>query len=589
MTTKYFIKQLLVASALLFSLSSTTSVFAQEEDDKKKKSGKKFNIGERIGKLAGDVLTAKTAELEVAVAKPIYYCGVFPMSVGTTAAKMMPENTVEGDYLVSVSFFKNEGAGLYKIKGDILLNGQPMEYVGVGSYLARSADPYPENPKIEVKTETGDQASFVLSPVPAIKLLKVNGEETLPVLDVAEDLEIEIFNPAGAEKTRIKVSLLTDVMGVRTFNHFADFESGATGVRKIKIPKQALANPEVAGQMGAGNFNKGENLLLVERMFVTENDKLGPEQKKGQLHSAELMSVSCASMPVIVKGKAEGGLNLSLKVTGNTGSAGFDFYKPNATTGIPLSQASSFGLTSFTLDGKTFKEESFSSSSTGYGVGGTTVTRTTVTTYTYEFPQLPDEYWDYIMETLYTRTTKLLKDKYKIGFVPVETVTGLPQYSTLFKSEEANTKYVIKKNYKNTLRSSPQSLSEILGAVSSNTTSNVPVVNMMKEINVDGLVSMSLKLTVGGNKDDKVVLSPELRISIIGRDENNNSKQGTYLNGVITAQGTPFNSDAIKKDKNALVTACSIPQLMEALDKALAILKVKEAELGYDAIWSIGK
>ncbi len=58
---------------------------------------------------------------------------------------------------------------------------------------------------------------------------------------------------------------------------------------------------------------------------------------------------------------------------------------------------------------------------------------------------------------------------------------------------------------------------------------------IFRAINVDGLVSMSLKLTVGGNKDDKVVLSPELRISIIGRDENNNSKQGTYLNGMITA------------------------------------------------------
>jgi hypothetical protein len=588
MQLKYFVRPR-IPGMLLFLVLVTISVFAQEEDDKKKKSGKKFNIGERIGKLAGDVLTAKTAELEVAVAKPIYYCGVFPMSVGTTASKMMPENTVEGDHVVSISFFKNDGAGLYKIKGDVLLNGQPMEYVGVGSYLARSSEPYAQNPKIEVKTETGDQASFVLAPIPAIKLLKVNGEESLPVVDVSEDIEIEIFNPAGAEKTRIKVSLLTDIMGVRAFNHFADFESGAAGVRKIKIPKQALANPEVAGQLGAGNFNKGENLLLVERMFITENDKLGPEQNKGQLHSAELLATSCASMPVIVKGKQEGGLNLSLKVTGSTGSAGFDFYKPNATTGIPLSQASAFGLTSLILDGKTFKEESFSSSSTGYGVGGTTVTRTTVTTYTYEFPQLPDESWDYVMDAFYTSVTKLFKDKYKINFVPVESVVNTSQYSTLFPAEEANTKSVIKKSYKNTSRSTPEKISEIFGSVSSNTTSNVPVVNMMKEVNVDGLVNMSLALTVGGNSDGKVVLSPALRISIGGRDENNNNKQGTYLTGLIRGPGTPFNSDNIRKDKNALVAACSIPQLIEALDKALATLKAKEAELGYDAIWSIGK
>jgi hypothetical protein len=276
-------------------------------------------------------------------------------------------------------------------------------------------------------------------------------------------------------------------------------------------------------------------------------------------------------------------------VTGNTAGAGFDFYKPNATLGIPLSQATAFGLTSFTLDGKTFKEESFSSSSTSYGIGGTVTTRTTITTYTYEFPQLPDEHWDYLMEVFYASVTKLLKDKYSVNFVPVEDITATTQYGTLFKAEAANTKYVIKKSYKNTLRSSPQSLSEMLGSVSSNNTSNVPVVNMMKEVNVDGLLNMSLKLTVGGDKDKKIVLSPELRITIVGRDENNNSKQGTYLIGMITAPGVPFNSEVVKKDKQALVAACSIPQILEALDKALATMKVKEVEFGYDKIWSIGK
>jgi hypothetical protein len=58
---------------------------------------------------------------------------------------------------------------------------------------------------------------------------------------------------------------------------------------------------------------------------------------------------------------------------------------------------------------------------------------------------------------------------------------------------------------------------------------------------------------------------------------------------VIRGPGTPFNSDAVKKDKNALVAACSFPQLMEALDMAIGALKTKEVQFGYDAIWSIGK
>lgn len=568
---------LLVAFGLL--INPTTS--AQE---KKKKGG--LNLGERIGKMTGDLLTSKTSDLKLTVAKPTYYCGVFPMSVGTTESKLMPENTVEGDHVVSVSFFKNEGAGLYKILGDVKCNGEPMTYLGLGSYVHSSSTPYPSAPKIEITTETGDKASFVLESIPEIKLLKVNGESSLPLVDVSEDLEIEIFNPVGAEKTHIKVSLLADAMGVRVFNHFADFESGAAGVRKIKIPKSALANPETAGQLNVGNYNKGENMILLERILVTENDKLSATQQKGNIHSAELKYVSCASMPVIVKGRQEGGLNFGLRVTGyapNT-SFGFDFSKPNATTGLPLSLGSKFGLTSLTLEGTTFKQTSNTSTSYGYNC-----TRTTITTYTFQFPQLPNEHWDFVMETLYNSVVKLFKEKYKIDFVPVEKVTGTSQYQTLYPVPEKNTKSVIQTSYKNTLRTSPQKISEILGSKSSNQTTDVPIVNMMKEADVDGLVSMYLTLTVGGNKDGKVILSPQLHISINGRDESNKNKQGTYVVGLLNGSGMPFNGEAVKKDKRALLDAINIPELIQALDYALATTKRKEIEFGYDAIWNIGK
>lgn len=576
---------LLKLSVLFFAFTIATTSLAQE---KKKKKG--LNLGERIGKLTGDILTSKTADLKLTVAKPTYYCGVFPMSVGTTESKLMPATTVEGDHVVSISFFKNEGAGVYKIEGDVKLNGEPMQYLGLGSYMSHTSVPYAKSPTIEITTKTGDKASFVLDAIPEIKLLSVNGQSSLPLVDVSEDLEIEIFNPAGAEKTRIKVSLLTDVMGVRVFNHFADFESGPAGPRKIKIPKASLANPETAGKLNAGNFNKGENLLLVERMLVTENDKLSSAQQKGNIHSAELRSVSCASMPVIVKGRQEGGLNVGLKITGyapNT-NLGFDFQKPNATTGMPLSMASKLGLTSLVLDGRTFKEESFSSSSSTT-IGGTTYTRTTTTTYTYQFPQLPTEHWQYVLDVLYTEMVKLFREKHKIDFVPVEKVTGTTQYQTLFPADAANTKSAIQTTYKNTLRSSPEKLSEIFGSISSNQTSNVPIVNMMKEADVDGLISITLKMTVGADKNDKVILSPQLHFSMAGRDENNANKQGTYVVGLIGGAGVPFNGDAVKNDKRALVEACSIPQLIKALDYALTTTKAKEVEFGYDAIWSIGK
>jgi hypothetical protein len=45
----------------------------------------------------------------------------------------------------------------------------------------------------------------------------------------------------------------------------------------------------------------------------------------------------------------------------------------------------------------------------------------------------------------------------------------------------------------------------------------------------------------------------------------------------------------VKSNKQALVEACSIPQLIIAMDHALSTTKKKEVEFGYDAIWSIGK
>ncbi len=550
---------------------------------------KKKNFGEMIGDLAGNLMTKKTDVLAPAVAKGNYYCGVYPMSAQTSETKYMPENTVEGDHIVSVTFFKNEGVGLLQIKGDVTCNGQEMEYVGMGSYLMRSATPFETDPVIEIKTKMGDQAKMVLHPISAVELISVNGQSSLPVLDLAEDLEIEIMNPAGAENTQIKVSLISNAMGARFLNHFTTFPSGATGVRKIKIPKEALANPEVIGQLNAGNFDKGENLLIVERIKVTESDKLGAEQIKGQLHSMELTTISSSSMPVIVKGKQDGGLNVALKIAGKTADgAGFDVYKPSATYGIPLSQASSFGLASFSLDGKTFQEETFESESS-ITYGGTRYTRTTTATYTYQFPELPDAKWNMVMENVYKQVTALLNDSYSINTVPVEKITRASEYNTLFGTDKANNKYAIKISYANTLRTEPNTLFEILGSTSSNNTSDVPMVNMMKEAEVDGLISMNLQYTVAGNSAGKMILIPRLTISISGRDENNNNKRGSYFTGVFTTEGATFNSDAVKTNDAALLKACSVDELMGAVAQALAILKLKEAELGYDAIYTVGR
>lgn len=569
-------------------------VVTAQDGEKKKFSLKapKFSIGEKIGKLAGNLMTGKTAELEVASVKLNYSCGIYPFEIKTSESKYFPKGTIEGDYIAAVTFFKEGGMGLLQIEGEVLSNGEPMEYVGLGSYIKRYDYTPDQAPVISVKTTSGDQASFALNDIASIQILSVNGEATLPILDLSEDIELEYYNPEGSEGTRISVSLVTDVMGARALNHFADFPVTKTGLIKVTIPKESLANPEIAGQLNTGQFNKGQNWLILEREQTTAKENYTAKQDPGQLASSEMRAVSYASLPVIVKGKQEEGVISSLRVAAKSEdkTIGYDLYKPNATTGIPFSCASKFGLISFTMSASTYKQESETSESS-YTMGGTKYTTTTTRTTTYQFPQLPEGHWDYVMDKIYNDVVAFFQTNYNIEFVPVENVTSTPQYAGLFPDGEKNNDKVVMQNYKGTSRSTPRKLGEILGNISSNQTSDNPQVNMMKAAgDLDGLLSMQLNLQVGANTDGNIVLIPTLRIAISGRDETNNSKLGKYLDGyVVRTTGNAFNGEALIKSPEELLKVCSHEELLMALKSGINTLRLKEVEMGYDKIWSIGE
>ena len=545
---------------------------------------------EKVGDLTGNLLTGKTETLDNVVVKASYISGLYSPEIKTTESKYFNENAKEGDYMLFITFLKNEGAGLLEIMGDVTVDGEPMEYHGMGSY-GKHYDAIPTKPvSIQIKTSLGDEARFSFEPVQEVEIISVNGEKSLPILDLDEDIELEYYNPPGSEGTTIKVSMMTKVMGVKAFNHFADYQVTKPGKVKVTIPKAALSNPEIAGQLNMGNFDKGENYLILERETLKKKEDFGAEQKPGKVAAVELISRNYASFPVIVKGKQDEGIMTVLRVRGETEdkSLGYAFYKPNATTGIPISKASKFGLVSFTMEAKTYKRESETSSSS-WTVGNTKYTQTSTTTTTYEFPELPEEYWENALDKAYQEIVTFFKSEYGIDFVPVENVTGTAQYNDLFAAaNEVSSKRVLK-SYKNTKRSTPSSIGEIFGSMSSNVTTDNPTINMMKAAGeVDGLVSIHIDLTVGGDKDGKVVLYPTMQISVSGRDETRQDKQGKYFDGQITRKtGEPFNGDHLKANKSALLDAISLPYLLGAMKEGITTIRTKEVEMGYDAIWGI--
>ncbi len=557
------------------------------------KKPKKLNLMEGIGNMTGNLMTGKTDVLDNVVLKVNYVSGMYSPDIKTTEGKYIPETVREGDHLVYVSCFKNEGVGLLQLKGGtVKMNGEEMTYHGLGSY-GYYFSPKPSTPlQLEMEASGGDKASFVLAPTEEIEILSVNDETALPVLDLAEDLKVTYYNPPGTEGTTVRVSLLTKVMGVRAFNHFADFKVSKTGNTTVTIPKEALANPEIAGQLNVGNFDKGENYLILEREVKTEKRDFDESQNPGDVAAVELFARSYASFPVIVKGKQDEGLMVNLKVRGKSEdkTLGYEFYKPNANTGIPLSKASKFGLVSFTMEARTFSQET-NESTNSWTVGNTKYTQTTVTTTTLDFPELPESHWEYAMDNIYNQVADFFKSEYNIEFVPVEDVTSTSDYNTLFPPKEKENYKVIKRSYKDTRRTQPSSFSEIFGGASSNFTTDNPQVNMMIEAGeLDGLISMHMNLTIAANSEGNIVLIPSLSISVAGRDEDRDNKQGKYLDGYVSRTvGEPYNEGALKADENELVRVCSVPQMILALKAGVSTLRAKEVEMGYDRIWSIGE
>ncbi|MEP5610953.1 MAG: hypothetical protein ABJP45_01825 [Cyclobacteriaceae bacterium] len=569
-----------------------TAIHGQE---KKKKFGlkvPKVRLGEKIGKLAGNLMTGKTDDLSLVSVKNNFICGIYPPEIKTSEIKFFEKGLYEGDYIVSISFLKQEGIGMLELQGEVTVEGEPMEYVGLGSYAKSFGYPLMHPVVVRIKTESGDEASFTYNPIPKIEFVSVNGETALPILDMDEDIELVYYNPPGAENTKVKLSLITDVAGARALNHFAEFKSGKEGEVTVTIPKESLASPEIAGQLNAGNFNKGENYLILERELITNKDNYGPEQQVGKIATSDISVKSYTAMPVIVKGKQDGGLLVSLKVSGKSENKtiGYDLYKPNATTGIPFSQATKFGLVSFTMSASTYKRES-ETSSNSYTVGNTRYTTTTTRTTTWEFPQLPDSYWNDMMQRVYEDMVAFFKSEYNVDFVPVEAVTSTNEYATLFPSGDQNTETKVEKSYMGTNRVAPQRLGEFFANASSNLTSDNPTVNMMKNAgDIDGLVSMHLDLVVGSNDAGNIVLFPKLAVSGTGRDENNNDKQGTYFNGVVArTTGEPFNEDLLKSNPSELTRIVSWPKLQVEFEAGMRALRSKEIELGFDRIWSIGE
>ena len=179
-----------------------------------------------------------------------------------------------------------------------------------------------------------------------------------------------------------------------------------------------------------------------------------------------------------------------------------------------------------------------------------------------------------------------IEQELKINVKKAEEITTAPSYAG-YPTAEKNTTSLVDLTYKNTVRTEPEGLREIFGAISMNTSSDQPKINVMKETKTQGLISINLNFQVA-SQGKHVVLIPQLTAVIDGRNfkgANEAVKYGTFT--VNALDGVPFNASMVSLSNEALFNCLRGPELMNGLLYVINRVKNKETELGYDKIWDL--
>jgi hypothetical protein len=529
-----------------------------------------------LGNLAAGMMTSTTADLSVCAVQGMYISNLYPRDTKTVEMDYVSAEWKEGRSGVAISFFKREGLGFYKIDGTITMDGDTLQYLANGVYSTYFDKNDGKAKKINIATSSGQKAEFTIQAPKPIKLVSVNGASSNATVDVTKEMTLE-FENAASGNAMIRVSMIINSLGIRSFSDIGVFKLA----KKLTIPAAAFKNTMVAASaQGVVSVSQGSNYVLVERFDVAANRIPG-------VGASQNISMGWSWMPVTATGEVSTipGLSVDGKTTSANGEMDYSAGKPNAFTGKPLSKGKKFAITSLSVRGVLYQQETSSSSSTSTA-GNVTTTTTTTTTRTWEFPKVPVEYWDKLLDNLYVDVTKLLKDEYGISTIPIEQVVAAPLYKELEEIEDAYTKVEISRSYKGTKNLLPTRLSNIVKSISTTFASDRPDARLMRELGVDGLVAVTVDLALPTDRSE-VTLAPRMSFRITGLPNGYIAGPTIYAQGVVSDEkGVPF-VDSEFKDINALNKIIRKDDLLAAMKKALKEQEAKEKELGYEAIWGL--
>jgi hypothetical protein len=540
--------------------------------DKMKAKAKGFNPMKSLGKLAGNILTSSTDDLSTASIRVFYTDNLVPADAGTIETEYW-DFWESGISIGGVSFTKREGVGMLKIDGTVSIDGQNFEHVANGFYggptdLGKGAHTF------DISMTNGQTVSLEASSIEPIEIVSINGvPKGEPVtVRIDEDLVLELNHPEGGTED-FYVQVMGEVFGVKTFNDIGFFKS----VDKIVIPKEAFFNTSTS----ALKYIQGDNYLQVARTKAELKDVQG-------VGAVQIISTSQDWAKITFEGEGDKllgvGWDKNYAAIENKYKDGFTnrATKSNAFWSPPFSEAKKVAIASFVVRATQLKQQETTTSSSTTG----NIRTTTTTTITKTFPEVPEEYWDQLVEEAYFKFKEQLETQLGVEVIDIEHTIAAQQYDNMFSVEDTMATEIVVKPYKGCKLLIPTKLGEILTSASSTFPADLPDVKLVDELGVDAIVSATLDVSMSWEDQS---LTPNFNFKLTG--STNGYKVGplNYGQGSVRGPGTPL-SESLESNEYIMEfmnDVMNLDRVIQLFGQSLSELKASEQGKGYEKIWAL--
>ncbi len=535
-------------------------------------------IQQQMGKVALKLMTKKEKDFSKIAVIGSYQRNLYPADVGIST--LGTEDWEAGQNAVGVQFVKPEGGiGVIALDGTVTVDGVEATSYGGGVYMVLTDHDDTSGKTVRIENADGESSEFTISAPPMVTIKSINGMTNGAEVNLSESLELELDYSAAAEGKRVQVALITSAVGAKGFAYF----QSVPVQNRITIPADAFKHKHINGGSPTGkdvtNWVKGGNHLQVT---LIEEDRT---QTVNEFPYFKKRGVTYDTVPVTVTGDTDGRSYVRSKgeFEAENGKFTYESTSSNAWYARPLnSDINRIGIASLSVEGVLFQQES-SESTTDYGSYKVITTTTT----TWQFPQLDDVYWNQFLENIYSDLTDMLENDYGANVVDVDEITSNPIYDQFYEPKDENTEKYISKNLRDTKRLIPSSLGELL---ESRTTALVadgaPTPTLLRDMNMDALMNISIDYRVASDSDDKIVLLPVVSYQVTGETQAFDGATNTWIQGTIQGPGVPFNREEFN-DLNALNRIGQKDIIVDLIKQSIEELTSKQAEFGYDKVWNV--